>query len=394
MNTGSSVIWRAAGRLALGVIVVALLPYAWAPVYSFPDAVPFSGSLLWNPYASRVGTWQRANFHAHGRAWGGLTSGAQTGDDVVQRYHRLGYSVAGVSNYQRIAAFEGIDTLPVYEHGFNVGKTHQLAIGAHSVEWLDFAFWQTLSNQQYVIDRVHGKADLVSLNHPSSRDAYDSAAVRSLTNYNLIEVVNGPFTFEDVWDAALSAGRPVWALANDDTHDLNDYRRTGVGWNMIDARSAATNEIVSAVGAGRFYSVLRTGALESANVTTLSAVAVHGSTMRVALDGAPSTIAFVGQDGTVRETVKDTLAASYAFGADDTYIRAVVTSPQTVLYLNPVVRWNGAQLPAPAATVNAVLTWTQRGGIGLACMALVLLRKGRKSEHALAANGLKANLTT
>jgi len=234
----------------------------------------------------------------------------------------------------------------------------------------------------------------VSLNHPSSRAAYDSAAVRLLTNYNLIEVVNGPFTFEDVWDAALSAGRPVWALANDDTHDLNDYRRTGVGWNMIDARSPATSEIVSAVGAGRFYSVLRTGALESANVTTLSAVAVHGSTMRVALDGAPSTIAFVGQDGTVRKTVKDTLAASYAFGTDDTYIRAVVTSPQTVLYLNPVVRWNGSQLPAPAATVNAVLTWTQRGGIGLAWMALVLLRKGRRSEHALAGNGLKANLTT
>jgi hypothetical protein len=105
VNTASSVIWRAVGRAAFGVVVVALLPYVWAPVYNFPDAAPFSGSMLWNPYASRLGTWQRANFHAHGRAWGGLTSGAQPGAEVAQRYHQLGYSVAGVSNYQRIAAF-------------------------------------------------------------------------------------------------------------------------------------------------------------------------------------------------------------------------------------------------------------------------------------------------
>ncbi len=35
--------------------------------------------------------------------------------------------------------------------------------------------------------------------------------MRLLTGYNLIEVVNGPFTAEDVWDAAFSqAGAGRW----------------------------------------------------------------------------------------------------------------------------------------------------------------------------------------
>jgi hypothetical protein len=385
VNTAPSILWRALGRAILGVVVLALLPYAWGPVYDFPEAIPFSGSQIWNPYGTLGGRWQRANLHAHGHAWGGMTSGLQSDQAVADRYRGLGYDVAGVSNYQSIAAFNGVDTLPLYEHGFNVGKNHQLAIGARSVDWFDFIFWQTPSNQQYVIDRVKSKADLVSLNHPSSRGAYDLDAMRSLTGYNLIEVVNGPFTAEDVWDAALSAGRPVWAVANDDTHDLNDVRRIGVGWNMIDAPSASTGEIVSALGSGRFYAALRTGALDEAGVTTLSRVHVDDQTMRVELRGAPSDVAFIGQDGTVRLVVKDSLAASYTLTPADTYVRAVVTSPQTTLYLNPVIRWDGTTLPAPTATVNAAWTWMQRGGIALACVALFIRARARRTEAAVPA---------
>ena len=385
MNTVPSVFWRTLGGGFLAVVVLALLPYAWGPVYRFPEPVPFSGTQLWNPYATLGGRWQRANLHAHGHAWGGVTSGSQSDQAVADRYRQLGYDVAGVSNYQSIAAFHGVDTLPLYEHGFNIGKNHQLAIGARSVDWFDFLFWQTPSNQQYVIDRIKAKAELVSLNHPSSRGAYDLEAMRSLTRYNLIEVVNGPFTAEDVWDAALSAGRPVWAVANDDTHDLNDVRRIGVGWNMIDATSASTGEIVSALRSGRFYAGLRTGALDEADVTTLSGVRVDDQTMRVELRGAPSDVTFIGQDGTVRHTLKDTLVASYTFTQSDTYVRTVVNSPQTTLFLNPVIRWDGTALPAPAATVNAAWTWMQRGGIALACVALLIRARARRTEAAVPA---------
>jgi hypothetical protein len=380
VKTRSSVLWRTCARAALVVAALALLPYAWAPIYTFPDPVAFSGTRFWNPYARLTGTWQRANLHAHGHAWGGLTSGEQSDAEVVARYRSMGYAVAGVSDYQSIAAFHGVDTLPLYEHGFNAGKNHQLAIGARRVDWFDFPFWQTLSNQQYVIDRVRSKADLVSLNHPSSRNAYGADAMRALTGYQLIEVVNGPFTAEDIWDAALSSGRPVWALANDDTHDLTDARRTGTAWNMIDAPSASTADIVSALTVGRSYAVVRTGPLGAGNDTTLESMSAENGVVRVGLLGAPSTISFIGQDGVARKVVKDAVAAEYTMTDLDPYVRAVVTSPQSTLYLNPVVRWNGESLPAPSAAVDAASTWTQRGAIAAACVLLMLRRRFRRAE--------------
>jgi hypothetical protein len=101
--------------------------------------------------------------------------------------------------------------------------------------------------------------------------------------------------------------------------------------------------------------------------------------MRVELRGAPSTITFIGQDGTIRETLKDALDAAYTFTPADSYIRTVVTSPQTTLYLNPVIRWNGESLPSPAATVNAAWTWTQRGAaMAVGCVVLLLRFRARR----------------
>src|SRR5262245_42312253 len=147
--------------------------------------------------------------------------------------------------------------MPLYEHGYNLLKHHQLAIGAHSVDWFDFPLWQSLSNQQYVIDRVARTADLVALAHPPSRNAYMPSELRELSGYQLIEVVNGPFHLATAWDAALSSGHAVWGIANDDTHDLRDAGRAAVAWNMIDAPTASTADIVAALRAGRSYAVSR-----------------------------------------------------------------------------------------------------------------------------------------
>ena len=381
------------GRMAIGLAILVLLPYAWAPVYRFPEPAPFAGRQFLNPYASTSGHWQRANLHAHGRAWLGLTSGTQSDADVANRYREMGYSVAGVSDYQRIAAFHGTDTLPLYEHGFNLGKNHQLAIDARAVDWFDLPLWQSPSHQQYVIDRVKRKAGLVALNHPSSREAYGLDALRILTGFDLIEVANGPFTTADEWDAALSSGRLVWAIGNDDTHDLTDARRTGVAWTMIDAASPSNSDIVSALHVGRSYAVQRTGALDSAGITTLSSLSVDEGTITVTLNGAASTVAFIGQEGVVRRIVEGARTASYPIAAADSYVRAVVTSPQTTLYLNPVIRWNGTALPAPTATVSQAWTWTQRGAAAFGCALLFarLWLRPRRSEDAKVRSRLRAS---
>src|SRR5438552_2650224 len=137
---------------------------------------------------------------AIGHAWRGMTNGKQSDEEVVRAYKQRGYAVAGVSNYASIAAFRGVDTMPLYEHGYNIMKAHQLAIGARRVVWLDFPFWQTLDQKQLIIDRVGAAADLVSLNHPNT--GYVDDDMRNLTGYQLMEIVNGPFPVEDLWDFA------------------------------------------------------------------------------------------------------------------------------------------------------------------------------------------------
>ena len=368
----------------LALLIALAWPYACSPVYRFDEPRPFAGTHILNPYANMAGRWQRVNLHAHGIAWGGLTNGKQPSAEVVRTYRALGYDVAGVSNYHSIATAAGVDTLPVYEHGYNISKRHQLAIGARRVAWFDIPLWQGLSHQQFVIDRVKETADLVALVHPLTRDAYGRDNLRWLTRYELIEIVNGPFRSEAPWDAALSSGHAVWALGNDDTHDTDDPRRTAAAWTMVDAPSATTSAIVSGLRAGRAYTVSRNGNDPAPMDLTVTSVDVTDDTLRVTSAGPPATFTFVGQNGVVRSIAKDVTSASYALEARDTYIRTIVTAPRTTVYLNPVLRYDGRALSTSGgATVAPGPTWTLRGTWcgGLVLLSVWLLRRLRTTDH-------------
>ena len=329
---------------------------------------PFAGASLWNPYAHLAGTWQKANLHAHGHAWAGMTNGKQTDEEVVRAYKQRGYAVAGVSNYASISAFRGVDTMPLYEHGYNIMKAHQLAIGARRVVWLDFPFWQTLDQKQLIIDRVGAEADLVSINHPNT--GYVDDDMRNLTGYQLMEIVNGPFPVEDLWDAALSTGHVVWALANDDAHDVTNLRRTFIAWNMIDAPNPSAADIIGALRQGRTYAVSLVGNKADA---ALKSVEVRDATITISSTGVPATYLFVGQEGAVRGTANQVMEATYTFAATDTYIRTVIRTPNMVMYVNPIIRYDGARLPAPAATVDETSTWVHRGIIFVISATVIFL---------------------
>jgi hypothetical protein len=222
-------------------------------------------------------------------------------------------------------------------------------------------------------------ADLVALNHPPSRDGYSTDDLRRLGGYQLLEIVNGPHRSEDSWDAALSSGHAVWALANDDTHDLADPARTAMAWNMIDAASPSTRDVVDALRAGRTYAVSRTSDTTSGVQTVLAGIEFSDGTLLVTCAGEPSTFNFVGQDGIIRKTVKNAMSASYTFAGDDTYIRTVIESPRALLYLNPVLRYDGIRLPAPSASVNVIGSWLQRAGLLIATVALLVMYRRRRA---------------
>jgi len=353
---------------------VAIAPYAIAPVYRFPAPAPFSGPSFYNPYANRPAgsQWRTANFHAHGRAWGGLTEGRQTDSAVVDHYYnKLGYDVAGVSDYLQIDRHRTDSSfVPTYEHGINALKTHLLGIDARRVVWFDFPLPQSRSEKQYVIDRVASGASLVALAHPALRGGYSRDDLGFLTHYQLFEVLNHFVVSDSLWDVALSTGHAVWAIGSDDSHNITDAGQTGAMWTELLTPSTRAADVVEALKAGRTYAVAGHGARSDAHPEQ---IVVSGDTLTVTCDGPVSRIDFVGQGGRLLARVFDVQRASYAIQPGDPYVRTVISTPHTLMFLNPVVRYDGQKLARPVAMLDVPRTWALRSSIAVTAVMLVWL---------------------
>lgn len=369
--------WIVAGRI---FIALALLPYVAVPVHDWPASHPFSGSRWWNPYEGVSGPWRRANFHAHGRAWDGLTAGAQSDADVVHAYRAAGYDIAGVSDYESVS---NLDVVPAYEHGYNLLKHHQLALGARAVVWWDYPLWQGTNEKQDVLDRLRPWTGVIALNHPARLHGYTVDDVRHLTGYDLMEIANGLITTEDRWDAALSSGRPVLGIGGDDTHDVNDAHRFAVAWTMIATHDLTSPAVLDALRRGRSYVVVRKSPNPVTPDLALSSLTVEGSRIDVRLDGPDALISFVGQDGRVRQATSGTTAC-YELTDADTYIRTTVEGRTAVLYLNPVIRTESGAPVWPRASENAWWTALRRLVIASACLLIAVPRwRGRRTSASL-----------
>ncbi len=381
-------------KFVFGLVVLlglaSAMYYAQAPVYDFATATPFRGTAWYNPYAPdllRNGAhlWWRVNLHSHSRAWRGITAGRQEPTTVVEHYRRLGTQVVATSNYHESPERRQRGTLPVYEHGWNVAKSHRLAIGATSVLWFDFPLWTSVHEEQYLIDRLHEHADLVAIAHPGLRHGHPAESFVRLAGYELLEVLNHfQPPAERSWDLALSAGRPVWLLASDDSHDITGQGETGSNFTRVLAPDTSRRSIVQALREGRSYGVR---ARDHAGTLHLAGLTMHRDTLRVRVSGRLREVRAVGQGGrTVTRWVR-TPSVEYADGRrwrdtvielravaspGDGYLRVVAYGEQESLFSNPVVRWDGRALPSGLATVNRTRTVLRQTGWRLAFMWIVL----------------------
>src|SRR5213075_3290669 len=99
-------------------------------------------------------------------------------------------------------------------------------------------------------------------------------------------------------------------------------RRFARAWTMIAAESATPAEVLDALRSGESYVVVRTSdePVSTSMTPALSAATIDGARLTVALDGPPSTITFIGQDGRMLFSAMGT-TASYELAAADTYVR-------------------------------------------------------------------------
>ena len=332
------------------LLLVASMPYPFSLVYNFPSPKPFSGKILHNPYADRGGRWYKSNLQGHSASWGGVTDGRSSGSDYYDAYRDMGYDIVGLSNYQKISPPFPDDSLyiPVYEHGWNVWKRHHLCVGAKSVVWLDYPLFQSLHHKQFMIDRLKPTCEVLVINHPKFMWSFQPKDFAKLTGYNCIEVLNHYRRSFKHWDAALSTGHPAWIIGNDDTHDVSRRDETGRYWTMIHSNSPNTKQILNSLSNGNAYGV---SGWDGVMDNGLKSVSVSGKTLTVECDSTANEILFIGQNGIQMRSYEATKKASFTFSDADTYIRPVIVSPKTRIYLNPVFRTNGA-LPVYRAEIN------------------------------------------
>jgi len=206
-------------------------------------------------------------------------------------------------------------------------------------------FPRALDALEYAIGEVRAQGGVALVNHPNFDWALTTEDVVAIDGAQLLEIASGhPYvhtpgdathlSHEQLWDAALTAGRDVMGVAVDDTHhlvtDADPEAFPAMAW--VEVFADAPRE-------GLLCDALRRGALYASTGAVLRSIEVTETTYTVAVEHAQaSSVVFVGSGGRVltREaaTTEGTL---YVVRGDEGYVRARVETPAGMAW-TPAVR--------------------------------------------------------
>lgn len=284
--------------------------------------------------------WFKGNIHTHTTE----SDGDADPRSVVRWYRQHGYDFLVLSDHNHLTILDYSEgqrrfkrplmvpgeelsirlasgTVPVHINGIGINRM---------VEPIDAG--DIVSTLQANVDAIHQAGGIASINHPNYKWAFDHDAITQVVGANLLEIFNGVHlanvdgapgrpSYEQIWDGVLSAGRAIFGVATDDSHNYGDFgpeqANPGRGWVVVRAEALASDAIVDALAAGDFYA--STG-------VTLSDLDV--SDERISLIIEPNqdtefTTTFTGHDGT--QLGEETgMAASYDIRGDEGYVRATV----------------------------------------------------------------------
>lgn len=386
------------GLFVLLLLVILIWFYLMAPIYNFSGPSKFSGEKLYNPYENMDSSlWRKYNFQVQSKAWGGLTNGRKNSNELIDSiYFDLGFDHVATSDYQKINYYgnQKPSFIPTYEHGYNIFKTHQVCINAEKVLWVDLMFFQTLSMKQWIFDQLNEGSRIVAMAHPLLRNGYEIEEMKYLTNYQLMEVLNGLRLSFDHWDMALSSGQLAWMLANDDAHDVSNSNEVGGRFTMINSPSLNKDDILRNLVSGNAYGLdfdrhadepMQTKVERSKHIPHLNSAKLNGDTLSVSVSQKAVQFTFIGQGGKILAVVKNAKSANYLIKTEDTYVRTVIKfADLSAIYLNPVVRYDGDKpISKITAEIDANATLWLRIAYFLTGIALIYIyvrRKQKKSK--------------
>ena len=352
--------WFYFGRVMAGIgialLLLVLYVYLSVPTYSFKEPKPFSGEYLYNPYQDmNPDHWKKYHFHCHSRKYFGLTNGRKSKETTIDSvYQALGYDHYGISDYMSINKHgaEREDYIPAYEHGYGlIRKTHQICLGAEKVYWPDFPFMQNLNMKQHMINKLGERSRFVMPAHASFTKGYKVSDMKWLSNYRLIEVVNPFGNAIEHWDMALSNGHRIYALGDDDTHDITIPAEVCHNLTMVNTTDLKPDNVYDALESGLCYAVefdnffhfpmsLAEKVEQARKLPYLTMAQLVGDTLFVSTSAEKmQEVQFIGQDGKVLKTEGNVDMAWYVIQPEDPYVRTQINvNGLQHFYLNPVTR--------------------------------------------------------
>jgi len=352
--------------------------YINTTIYDFPEQEAFKGDYLFNPYENLPDSSYRANFHAHSIAWEKVTNGHNTEKDIFDGYSERGYDIVGISNYHKISTYAKSRTdlyVPVYEHGYNVFKSHYLAINSSKVSSFDYPLYQLASHKQKIIHNIQNNGAFIAMAHPKFAGGRSFTDMENLVGYNFTEVLNHYRISDVYWDKALSAGRLTWVMGNDDTHDLVKEATYRI-WNVIHSEKRNSDTIMQSMADGKSYAIW---SLNKVCDNLLKECKLNKKIINIKFDKPADSIFTIGQGGEILKKTYKSDSSQYSIQKEDTYVRTVAYNGNSHLYLNPIVRFDGENVPLSAnvkVDSNFLLTWLFRiCMIFFSFLLLVLTRK-------------------
>ena len=311
--------------------------------------------MYWNnPYLNE-GQWLRGNLHTHTTVSDGIYSPME----VVKLYAEeaknreipeMNYRFLALTDHNKGTKKENfalpqLDNFVVLEGREETHGKHILgincpmnfdndSIGKQSSEY-------TIADYQKVIDNIIAEGGIAILPHPhwSDWNYWTAPEVTALENYTAIEILNGdifagPASIAlDIWDAALSAGKKVWAVGSDDFHTTRDFHNA---WTCVYAKDASKDSIIEALRHGSAY-VSSGAAFKRIYVDGKWIIAEcldHGC-----YQDSEKTFRFIGEGGRIiqTQTGKNNVAA-YKGQGDELYIRVELSLAWGSAYAQPFFR--------------------------------------------------------
>ena len=357
----------------LMVALLAIVMTSFSLVYDFQKPTPFSGNDIFNPYRNldTAHCWKRANFHTHTRVDGLLNECNYTPEQTLEFYDQLGYDIVTFSNHNALTSHPTDSSLQVnlYEHGYNLCKFHKLVFGSSRVWHFDNLLPIFTSQKQFQIEQLKQQGDIIVLNHPLRTNSLSNNQLEKIGGYNIIELDSGKSTENSYWDAALSAGRYSFGIANDDLHHPDRTRAIAIRCNLLCTPTAEYNDICTTLLDGCYYSMrvpdYGNGDWEqkreqNRHLPYIRNIGLNDNNIFITLSEAADSIKVTGQGHRTLAVAYNTDTLGYAMAPTESYGRFTAYFAEgEVIYSNPFARYDSNSSDSPFSTtysINILLT--------------------------------------